>query len=223
MSHYIELQLLPSDEVNLGFIWQKVFQQVHIALVEHGYESERKLKHGNTKSLRNSNIAVSFPEYQNHAFPLGSKLRLFANTQAELEKLNIQAWLNRLTDYVNVEQINPVPQDATKVVFKQKRFKGEQRLAKSNQKKIEHLKEKFGSDFNPEYEKLSLPNKLDETRLPFIQLESQTTRKITGSRGLFQIFIEKKEVGIQGGDKSGPSQYCCYGLALDETSTVPWF
>lgn len=223
MNYYIELQLLPNEETNLGFIWQKVFQQVHIALVEHGYESSRKLKHGDTKSLRNSNIAVSFPEYQNHAFPLGSKLRLFANTKVELANLNIHVWLNRLTDYVAVGEIDLVPQDATQVVFKQKRFKGEQRLAKSNQNKIEHLKKKFGDNFNPQYEKLSLPKKFEKSGLPFIQLESQETKRRDGGRGLFQIFIEKSECDVTSNSTLAASQYCCYGLALNSRATVPWF
>ena len=34
MKHYIEITLLPDAEVGLGFIWQKMYQQIHLALVE---------------------------------------------------------------------------------------------------------------------------------------------------------------------------------------------
>ena len=51
MNYYVELQLLPDDEINIGFLWQKVYQQVHIALVE------------NKVAENESAIAVSFPRY----------------------------------------------------------------------------------------------------------------------------------------------------------------
>jgi len=217
MKYYLDITLLPDSEITLGFIWFKVYQQVHIAFAEHGYESERKLKHGDAKILKNSKIAVSFPEYQAHSFPLGSKLRLFAQTQFELEKLNIQTWLNRLTDYISVGEIEKVPSDAVQVVFKQKRIKGVNRLKKSLQKKRDHLIKKFGEDFNPNHEKLNLSKSFKKTELPFIQIESQTSKK-AGDRGFFKIFIEKLEPV-----KSLHDGYDCYGLALSPNATVPWF
>lgn len=217
MNYYLEITLLPDAETNLGFLWQKTFQQVHFALVEHGYDSERKLKHGDRKILRNSKIAVSFPEYRNHSFPLGSKLRLFAQTKAELEKINIQFWLKRLIDYASVADIAEVPSNALQVVFKQKRIKGAGRSVKSADKKQEHLIKNFGTDFDPNYEKLNAPKPFEKTNLPFIQIESQTTKK-TGERGLFKIFIEKYE-----SENGHYGQYDCYGLALNNTATIPWF
>ncbi|MCO4790206.1 type I-F CRISPR-associated endoribonuclease Cas6/Csy4, partial [Vibrio cholerae] len=35
MNYYQEITLLPDADIALGFLWQNVFQQVHIALVEH--------------------------------------------------------------------------------------------------------------------------------------------------------------------------------------------
>ena len=219
MNYYIELQLLPEDEVNLGYIWQKVFQQVHFALVEHGYESGRTLKmqDGSIKILKNSKIAVSFPEYQNHAFPLGSKLRLFAQTQSQLEVLEIQTWLNRFTDYVAVGAIAEVPTNASQIVFKQKRVKGVKRLAKAFERKREYLANKFGTEFDPNHDKVNWPGDFQKEELPFIQLESQTTKKNRGS-GLFHIFIEKLVC-----NKGGNAEFDCYGLAISQTATVPWF
>ncbi|MFA0280003.1 type I-F CRISPR-associated endoribonuclease Cas6/Csy4, partial [Vibrio sp. 10N.222.55.F8] len=51
MNYYQEITLLPDAEISLGFIWQNVFQQVHIALVD------------NKVAANQSAIAVGFPEY----------------------------------------------------------------------------------------------------------------------------------------------------------------
>jgi len=61
MKYYLDITLLPDAETNLGFLWHKVYQQVHIALVE------------NKVAKNQSEIAVSFPEYGSKAFPLGAK------------------------------------------------------------------------------------------------------------------------------------------------------
>lgn len=55
MDYYQDITLLPDAEVNLGFLWQKVFQQVHIALVEHKVADNR------------SAIALSIPKYKRSA------------------------------------------------------------------------------------------------------------------------------------------------------------
>lgn len=217
MKYYLDITLLPDTEITLGFIWQKVYQQIHIALVEHGYESERKLKRGDTKILRNSKIAVSFPEYKNHTFPLGSKLRLFAQTKEELEMLDIQSWLNRLIDYVGIGSIHLVPDVAGEVVFQQKRVKGIKRLDESLQKKANHISTKFGVDFNTCLKDLKAKHSFEKCLAPFIQLESQSSKQ-SGERGVFQLYIEKLECF-----EPAKGEYDCYGLALSKTATVPWF
>jgi CRISPR-associated endonuclease Csy4 len=208
MNFYIEFQLLPVEEANLGFIWQKVFQQVHFALVEHGYESERRLKHGNTKILRNSKIAVSFPEYQDHPFPLGSKLRLFGEKEADLQGLAINKYLSRLLDYISISNVKPVTNESQFVAFKQKRVKGVKRLENSLTKKAKHIADKFNVDFEKCLKELKEKHVFEQTSLPFIQLESQTSRQ-RGDIGLFQLFIEKVDKHT---DES--LAFDCYGLAL---------
>ncbi|MBL1422430.1 MAG: type I-F CRISPR-associated endoribonuclease Cas6/Csy4, partial [Alphaproteobacteria bacterium] len=34
MKYYLDITILPDEEANLGFLWHKVYQQIHIALVE---------------------------------------------------------------------------------------------------------------------------------------------------------------------------------------------
>nr|WP_051488346.1 type I-F CRISPR-associated endoribonuclease Cas6/Csy4 [Salinivibrio socompensis] len=98
MNYYQEVTLLPDVEIAVGFLWHKVFQQVHIALAE------------NKVGPNQSAIAVGFPDYRQGDFPLGYRLRLFAQTEAAFEQLNIQRWLSRLTDYVHIKAVKPVPE-----------------------------------------------------------------------------------------------------------------
>ena len=71
MKYYIDITLLPDAEANLGFLWQKVYQQIHLALAE------------NKIGKNQSEIALSFPEYGNKAYPLGDKLRLLSQSEAQ--------------------------------------------------------------------------------------------------------------------------------------------
>lgn len=123
MDYYQEITLLPDADISLGFIWQNVFQQVHLALVD------------NKIAGNQSAIAVSFPEYGKSGFPLGNKLRLFAKEQAGLEKLSIEQWLSRLEGYVHIKGIKSVPNDVTYVSFTRKQVKSPERIERDMQKK----------------------------------------------------------------------------------------
>ncbi len=57
MNYYQEITLLPDVDISLGFLWQNVFQQVHIALVEHKVDANQ------------SSVAVGFPDYLRAKFP----------------------------------------------------------------------------------------------------------------------------------------------------------
>ena len=101
MKHYIDITLLPSDDIGMHFLWSKVMMQVHLALVE-AQDSDKK-----------ASVAVSFPDYRessakSSAF-IGKKMRLFASQSGDLKALNITRWLSRLDDYVHVKAINDVP------------------------------------------------------------------------------------------------------------------
>lgn len=101
MKHYIDITLLPSDDIGVHFLWSKVMMQVHLALVEIKDEHEKVP------------VAVSFPDYREKKGTkstfIGEKLRLLAADKADLERLNIPKWLNRLSDYVHIRSIANVP------------------------------------------------------------------------------------------------------------------
>jgi len=197
MNYYQDITLLPDAEITLGFIWQKVYQQVHIALVE------------NKIAENQSPVAVAFPEYGGNGYPLGKKLRLLAARQAELERLNIKKWLTRLEDYCHVKSIQPVPSNIEKYArFKRKQFKSNllkeaQRRAKYKNESLEDALAHF-----QHYDK--------KCKLPYINMTSLSMPENQQASRRFKLFIEQEIL-----DQPITGQFNCYGLS--NTATVPWF
>ncbi|EGR2120035.1 type I-F CRISPR-associated endoribonuclease Cas6/Csy4 [Vibrio cholerae] len=212
MNFYIELQLLPDQEVNLGYIWQKVFQQVHIALVEHKVASNQSL------------VAVGFPDYRQAQFPLGSKLRLFAKEQVTLEKLDIHRWLTRLEDYVHIKGIKPVPNDVTYVSFVRKQVKSPERIERDMQQKAELWAAKSGKPLVECLVELQQSKPTALCTLPFIYLHSQQTKLRTPEKNSkFPLFIQMQQQST-----SQDGSFDCYGLSSKANgqsilATVPHF
>lgn len=102
MKLYIDITLLPSDDIGIHFLWSKVMMQVHLALVE--------IQDGNKQVP----VAVGFPNYRNKSTKsaafIGNKIRLYTIKLSDFENLNINKWLNRLEDYVHIKAINNVPE-----------------------------------------------------------------------------------------------------------------
>ncbi|PMH37116.1 type I-F CRISPR-associated endoribonuclease Cas6/Csy4 [Vibrio sp. 10N.286.49.B3] len=215
MNYYLDITLLPDSDVNLGFLWQKVYQQVHIALVDNKVDKNESV------------IAVSFPRYAEQAFPLGDQLRLLANEESQLTKLNIAKWLNRLEDYTHIKSIKPVPENVSHVCFIRQQVKGLIGVEKKMQAKAEYLSSKFDKPINEclkSLEKSKPKANRDEAKLPFIWLESQETkqRNLGGSQK-FPLFIKRvevvdRQVGV----------FNCYGLSANDNkaglfASIPQF
>lgn len=162
MKHYIDITLLPSDDIGIHFLWSKVMMQIHLALVEIQDENDQVP------------VATSFPEYResegkNHGF-LGQKLRLFAVDQNDLHRLDIKNWLSRLSDYVFVKEISSIPavdsfesfsrENTTGSVDKQIR----RRMKRHNENYEQALRHYIG--YQPSNEK---------SLAPFIRLKSLTS------------------------------------------------
>ena len=217
MKYYQEITLLTGAEADLGFLWQKTYQQIHIALVEHGYPFEQANNYRGEVKLKKSKLAVSFPEYGGDEFPLGGKLRIFSERRELLIQLDIQSILVRLLDYVHIFPIEETPAQVGYVCFKQKRIKGASRTASSLIKKAKHISLKFDVDYERCLAELQTKNKFVEEKLPFIHVVSESSGKNDqGGKHCFKLFIEKMNCdGLQEG------QYDCFGLS--KTATVPWF
>lgn len=207
MKYYQDITLLPEPDIELNFLWCKVFTQMHIALVE--------CKNGNGQS----DIGFSWPNYHfgKAGVGLGNKLRVFAQTEAQLEKLNVASWLSRLSDYAHISSVKAVPEQVEYVSFARKSVKGEKRIAKDMLAKAELWSEKSGDSVEKCLQALEATKPTSVNRLPYIVLESQQTKAHAQKKAQpFKLFIEKinKPEAVVGA-------YSCYGLS--KTATVPWF
>ena len=196
MKYYQDITLLPDAETHIGFIWHKVYQQIHIALADN--------KHPDGSSA----IAVSFPEYKKTKFPLGSKLRLFAPTESQLIELDAEKWLFRLKDYTHVKPIRSVPEISKYACFRRK-------AVKSPEKKAELLAQHLQKPLDVVIRYRKENGLLKACDLPYIHMESQKKTE-TGQKNRFRLFIEQtlSEQYVSG-------TFDFYGLS--KTATVPWF
>jgi len=192
MKFYIEITLLSNDEIPIYFLWQKLYPQIHLGLVEI------------QDAQGNVPVGVSFPQYNEALNLLGCRLRILAEDKQTLESFNVAKWLNRLTDYVDIKQIQSVPENITEFAF----FKRQQ--VKSSKERLARRKAKReGMDYDQALKQL---NGYDEKRVktPFININSQSSDK------QFRLFIKKHSA-----DKAQTGQFNSYGLS--KTATVPWF
>jgi CRISPR-associated endonuclease Csy4 len=198
MKYYLDITLLPDTEITLGFIWQKVYQQVHIALAE------------NKIAENSSVIALAFPQYsltgdKKIEFPLGNKLRIFAPSEELLTKLAINNWLKRFSDHAHISSIKAVPENVNEFVcVKRKQCKTNltrlaRRRAKRKDETFEQALQHYAS-FNDE-----------QSKLPFINVNSLSKNE------QFRLFIDQKKV-----NETKVGEFTCYGLSKEQ-ATVPWF
>ena len=194
MKFYLEITLLPNPEVGINFLWSKVFQQIHLGLVEIQDDQGRV------------SIGLSFPDYvtgEKYSV-LGGKLRLFAKDEATLSRFNISKWLSRLSDYVHCTSIRPVPVKLTGYAIYQRE------QPKTNK---ERLARRYAKRHNEDYDTavLRYSSMVYKTiALPFIRLKS-----LSGNKE-FCLWIKKTEVAELSGAAFGS-----YGLSA--VSTVPEF
>ncbi len=165
MKHYIELTLIPNEEIGHHFLWEKIFQQVHLALVDQ------------QNADGSSSVGIAFPEFSAEQHRLGRKLRAFAINESQLVELNMTQSLNRLRDYVHLSSIKPVP-DGIKdyVIFQRLQFKSNierlaRRAAKRSGTSFEQAMEER-KHLQPQYSKA-----------PFIWMKSLSKKK------RFKLFI----------------------------------
>lgn len=162
MRFYQEITLIKTPEISPYFIWGKLYMQLHLALVEQQNPDETV------------NIGVSFPEYkytqkEGEAFAsLGTKLRVFANTEAELQQLNLVKWLERLSDYVHIKSIANVPSDVIGYEsFNRRRKSGspDKHIKRRMQRHSETLEQALEY-----FEGYKMPK--EDKELPFIRMKS---------------------------------------------------
>lgn len=196
LTHYQEITILPDPEITAYFIWSKLYNQLHIALADvkntHGIES----------------IGVSFPDYhfdskQGKSSKLGNKLRVFAPNKEDLTKLDLNKWLDRLTDYVHIKPIKDVPSDIKGYVSVHRyRFKPVEVQAQS-------LAEKLSIGFDDAM--ATVAKRAPEKSVPYIRLMSETNK----SPYLLKVLQ-------QPADKPKAGTFSTYGMnGMRDKVTVP--
>lgn len=194
MKFYLEITLLPNPEVGQHFLWSKLFQQIHLGLVEMQGEQGRVP------------IGLSFPEYitGEKLSLLGGKLRLLAKDEVSLNQFNASKWLTRLSDYVHCTCIRPVPVTITGyAIYQREQFKtNKERLARRYAKR-------HGVDYDSALKCYSEMTHQTITT-PFIHLKS-----LSGGNE-FCLWI-KKTVSTE------PSGMAFSSYGLSAVSTVPEF
>ncbi|MTC27784.1 type I-F CRISPR-associated endoribonuclease Cas6/Csy4 [Providencia alcalifaciens] len=196
MNYYQEITLLPDSTIPLDFLWQKVYQQIHIALVD------------NKTERGDSNVAVAFPEYGSPGFRLGKKLRVIAQDTAMLEQLNLTNWLAKLSDYVHVKSIQAVPSNARPVSYLRQQVKGAARIESDMQKKAALWAKKSGRTLGECLADLEKSRPTKRSLLPFIWVESLHGKSEKRGSRPFPLFIQcvEAEHVIEG-------RFNCYGLS----------
>ena len=194
MNHYQEITLIAQTEIPIYFIWQKLYSKLHLALVD---------LNNNTGVA----LGISLPEYRYEPEKggfLGNKLRVFANSEAILQQLDLAHNLKQLTDYLHLTGIREVP--TAKITgyaqYRRKHVKGSaEKLARRYAKR---------KNVSMEVALAYFQGKPANSNLPFVQLQSTTTSSS------FRLFIEKV---VQNEPIEGV--YGSYGLS--ELATVPVF
>lgn len=211
MNYYQEITLLPDPDISLGFLWQKIYQQLHIALVD------------NKVNQTQSAIAVAFPEYACSTFQIGKKLRLLAAEREQLNQLHIEQWLARFSDYVHIKSIQAVPLQVKPVSYIRQHIKGENRIKQAMLSKAQRWSAKTGKPLIECLKQLEKTRPQKQSDLPFIWLDSQQTKQQTGKHSQFPLFIKRIERS-----EAQNGTFTCYGLSQsmsnqESIATVPHF
>lgn len=196
MNYYLELTIIGNPELTPYQIWSKLYTQLHLAFVEQ--------KDAQDKTI----YGVSFPQYRTLADKkiayLGYKLRVFAPTEQALSALNLNKWLERLTDYIHISSIRSVPND----------IKGYANYYRATPKmildeRITHQAKRHGVPYHKAAERFE---GYEEQSLvyPHIQLTSQTNHQS------YPLYIGKQTAEVLTDGRFGT-----YGLS--RTSSVPEF
>ena len=201
MTAYLEITLLPDVDISLNFLLQKVYQQLHLKFVE----MQRENITGSVQKGGLQPIGVSFPKYNAQANTLGDKIRLFAQSEAVLERFNAKHTFRKLSDYVHVTNIREVPENGVM-------FGCFQRVQlKSNNARLARRKAKR-ENISFEQALFKLRTHAEQrTDLPFMSIKSASNGE---SFRLFIIYCEKSQA-------SSEQVFSTYGLS--DKSTVPIF
>jgi len=168
MKYYREITILPTVDISLHFLWEKIFQQIHLGFVE--------MQDSNGKVP----LGIGLPEYFSEYGPLGRKLRIFSLSKEIILEYDADTLLKRLSDYVHLTGIRETPEKTRSFC----RFKRQH--TKTN---VERLARRKAKRHGIGYEQalLELDGFKDKkVETPYINMQSLSTNK------KFRLFILKE-------------------------------
>jgi CRISPR-associated endonuclease Csy4 len=191
MKYYLEIRLMDEIEIGLGFLWQKLYQKLHLSLVELADEAGKVP------------VGVSFPEYQRGSFPLGDRLRLFAEEESTLKTLRLEDRLADMAEYLTISEIREVPKDHGYAAFSRKQIKNNplrlaRRYAKRHDISLEEALKRY-ENFD-----------MRTSKLPYFNFRSSST----GQR--MMVFVQKSSA-----EEAREGSFNTFGLSAQ--ATVPDF
>ncbi|NNP75981.1 type I-F CRISPR-associated endoribonuclease Cas6/Csy4 [Acinetobacter sp. Ac_3412] len=203
MQYYQEITLIDQDEISPYFIWSKVYTQLHIAFAEHSDNQDQ------------SRLGVSFPQYrinqQKNIGFLGKKIRIFANTEAELQQLNLGMWLERFVDYVHFTQPREVPQ--AKIMGYAHYFRVNPKM--SLEQRIVHQAQRH--NISLDQARQHFKQYIDQPVVePYVSLKSLSAKREENIDRPYRLYIGKSVA-----DEAKDGTFGTYGLS--RFSTVPEF
>lgn len=186
-THYIDITLLPDPEFSHAHLLGALVAKLHRVLVQ----------------LRAGDIGISFPRYSLRPRSLGDVLRLHG-TEAALQRLMVQPWLQGMSDHVQLMALLPVPPNAERCLVQRRQFKtSAERLRRRRMRRKGETAEQVAA---------LIPDSIERAPdLPYVQLRSTSTGQA------FCLFIDQKVV-LTG---MGSGNFNTYGLGED--AAVPWF
>ncbi len=193
MKCYLNITLLPNADIALYFLWEKLYQQLHLAFVE------------NQNADGKVSVGVAFPDYNIENNQLGNQLRLFSPSREVLEELKINEWLSRMIDYVQISNIHDVPEKVENYAC----FKRIQ--PKSNNARLARRKAKRQGISYKEALAYFQSKEEQTSQLPFIHIKSHSSGK------RYRLIIAQTETT----NTLKAGSFSTYGLS--STNTVPLF
>lgn len=203
MNYYQEITMVEQYDIAAHHVRSELYQILHLALYR---------VNGN-----NANIGISFPNYKHgrksNKSCVGDKIRVFAKTRLELEKLDAQGIFSNYVDYIHVSEVKEVGNKPTHYeVYTRARYK---KIVKRAQQLQAHFIKKFGEQaYNDKFGSFEAVLEHCESTskqeiLPFISLISNS------NNNKYTIAFERKIV-----EASAKGSFNGFGLS-DGTATVP--
>ena len=221
MKFYYEIQF-KDTEISTNFIWRKLYRHVHLALLS-------------TKDDKGIiRVGLSFPEYnkerddwdnmdnkdkigtQRSSTSLGKKLRIFAENEDTLYKLDMNSRLVGLTDYLDLKkEIREVGKNISgyQIFSRKQALKSIDSLLrrsirrKESGKNTNEVLEAKKVENSEKYIEDKAKNEENLRNLPFVIMHSQSSGR------KFSLFVEQKTIAKESYVENADYSFDCYGLS----------